>query len=127
MGPKTIHYSDVELRSLEGRDVRLIINENTFGSKELSGGIVWLEPSMVTKPCHAHMNEEEVVYTTKGDGEVWVDGETATVRAGDFIFFPKGSRHMLRNSGGTTMQFLFIFAPPIDPSKYKQYPEVDFT
>jgi len=125
--PRIIHYSEVELKRLEGRDMRLVITENTLGAREISGGIIWLKPGATSQPCHAHLKEEEIIYVIDGDGEVWVDGETASVKAGDFVLFPKASRHMLRNSGHATMQVLFVFSPPTDPSKYKLYPEVDFS
>ncbi|MEM2841638.1 MAG: cupin domain-containing protein [Candidatus Bathyarchaeia archaeon] len=127
MAPRKIHYSEVELKRLEGRDLRLAVTEGTIGAREMCVGIIWLKPGAVTKPCHAHLREEEVIYIVEGDGEVWVDGEKAPVRAGDFVLFPKNSKHMLRNSGNTTMQVLFIFSPPTDPSKYILYPEIDFS
>lgn len=125
--PRIIHYSEVELKRLEGRDMRLVIAENTLGAREMSGGIIWLKPGGVTKPCHAHLKEEEIIYVVDGEGEVWVDGETAPVKTGDFVLFPKGLRHMLRNSGDAIMEVLFIFSPATDPSKYNLYPEVDFS
>lgn len=123
---KIVKPEDVELKKLTGRDMRLTITEETVGAEELSLGIIWVEPGSIVKPCHAHLKEEEVLYIEEGNGEVWVDKEIKKVNEGNFVFFPKGSKHMVRNTGKKRLKVVFIYAPPTDPSKYKLYPETDF-
>ncbi len=123
---RIINYKDVELKQMEGRDLRMVITEDTLGAKELSGNIVWMKPG-AEGPCHSHLNEEEISYVIEGEGEVWVDGKKAYLKTGDFILYPKGSKHMFRNTGKVVAQLLCIFAPPTDPSKYKMYPETKFS
>ena len=126
MAGKVISYDDVLIQELRGRDLCMMITEDTVGSKKMSGGVLWMKPRAVVKPCHAHLNGEEVIYIIKGEGKVWIDGEIAEVKTGNCVFFPMGSKHMLKNTGKTIMQVFFIYSPPTDPSEYEYYPEIDF-
>lgn len=123
---KIVGLKDVEVLKLSGRDMRLAISKETLHAKNLSGGVIWVQPGSVVKPCHAHLESEEVLFIIRGRGEIWVDGELSPVEADDFVLFSEGSKHMLRNTGSEVMQVLFVFGPPTDPSKYVSYPEVEF-
>jgi len=126
MVSKVVHFNEVPIQKLKGRDLCMMITENTVGAKKMSGGILWMQPGEVVKPCHAHLNEEEILYIIKGEGKVWIDGEIYEVKTGDCVFFPAGSKHMLKNVGKSVMQVFFIYSPPTEPSKYEYYPDIDF-
>ena len=104
----------------------MMITRDTVGSEMLSGGVLWMKAGAVVKPCHAHADAEEVVYITKGNGKVWIDGELHKVPAGSCAFFPKGSKHMLKNSGRGVLQAIFLYSPPTDPSRYQYYRDIEF-
>lgn len=121
-----MHQKEISFTKLSGRDLGMAINEKTVGAKKMSLGIFLVHPKTVCKPCHTHLGVEEVVHILKGEGKVWVDGETAPLKTGDFVFFPEGSKHMIKNESDKIMTAMFIFAPPTDPSKYVLHPEIDF-
>jgi mannose-6-phosphate isomerase-like protein (cupin superfamily) len=117
---------EVVMRKMPGRDWGLIISKDTVNASTMSAGIFQIEQGNETKPCHAHQNEEEVIYFLKGVGKIWIDGKTFDVNAGDTVFFPKRSKHIIKNAGKETLRGIFVFAPPTDPSQYKLHPEIEF-
>lgn len=126
MPTKIVNLGDVEVTELPGRNMRLAVNKKMLGTEKFSGGVIYIEPRGIVKPCHAHLESEEIIFIMKGKGEVWIDNELSTIRNGDFVLFPVGSKHMLRNNGNQVMQVLFMFSPPTEPSKYVFYPEIKF-
>jgi mannose-6-phosphate isomerase-like protein (cupin superfamily) len=75
----------------------------------------------VVRPCHGHRDVEEVLFVLDGQGEAWVDGETAHFKAGDAIFFPANSKHQVRNTGPTNLRTCSIFSHPNPPETYISY------
>ena len=73
-------------------------------------------------PC-MHEDIEEVILILEGEGEAWVDGETAKFKKGDAVFFPANSRHQVRNTGDTMLVTASIFSAPTNPDSYLIYDE----
>ena len=53
-------------------------------------------------PTHLHA-VEEVLTVVEGQAEVWLDGERATLAAGQSVVVPAGRKHGFRNSGPATL------------------------
>lgn len=123
---KVISCEEVPIQKLSGRDLCMLITEEAVGAKMMSGGLLWMKTGAIVKPCHMHLDSEETVYIIKGRGRIWVDGKLFEVKTGDFAFFPRGSKHMLKNIGRDILHALFLYAPPTDPSKYEYFPDIDF-
>ena len=66
-------------------------------------------------PDHFH-KYDEVVYVLEGEGELHVDGESASLRAGSCIHFPARLVHSLENTGPGVMQVLGVFRPAGSPA-----------
>lgn len=62
---------------------------------------------------HAHF-EPEIFFIIKGLGEMTIDDETQLVSAGDLIRIPAHSRHTLKNSEDSTLEFLSIYSEDIE-------------
>ena len=45
---------------------------------------------------HSHLRRDEVWTVLEGTGETVIDGNAKKVSAGDTIFIPKGTKHLLR-------------------------------
>ena len=60
---------------------------------------------------HYHARTEEIYMFLAGGGEVEIDGERATVTAGDAVLIPPGARHTL-SAGDDGASFLCCCAPP---------------
>jgi len=117
---------NIESKELPGRSLTTLITKSTVNASKMSLGLVWIQPDSIIKPCHAHAEEEESFYILKGEALAWIDGNTIRAEAGDCIFFPRGSKHMVKNNGNGVLEALWVFAPPTDPSRYNFYPEIDF-
>nr|MBA2254438.1 cupin domain-containing protein [Chloroflexota bacterium] len=48
-------------------------------------------------PWHRHLDTEHVVTILDGTGDVWVDGTTHTISAGEALIVPAGARHGIHN------------------------------
>lgn len=55
---------------------------------------------------HAHQREEEWIYILSGEGQAEIDDGIYRVRAGDFMAFPTGVAHHLRNCGRDDLVYL---------------------
>jgi mannose-6-phosphate isomerase-like protein (cupin superfamily) len=60
---------------------------------------------------HYHAKTEEIYFITAGEGRVRIEGEEASVQAGDAIAIPPGKRHKLWNTGRATLSLLCCCAP----------------
>ena len=61
------------------------------------------------------LTASEVYYILKGEGEMSVDDEVATVRCGDAIYIPPHSTQKIRNTGEVDLQFVCIVDPAWQP------------
>jgi quercetin dioxygenase-like cupin family protein len=62
---------------------------------------------------HSHEHTEQVMIVTEGELELTVDGETRTLRAGDWAVIGKGVEHSVRTENGA--QFWEALSPvPLD-------------
>jgi quercetin dioxygenase-like cupin family protein len=62
---------------------------------------------------HAHEHTEQVMVVTEGELELTVDGETRTLRAGDWAVINRGVEHAVRTENG--VQFFEALSPvPLD-------------
>ena len=60
---------------------------------------------------HYHAKTEEIYFITQGEGKMRIEGEVASVRAGDAIAIPPGRRHKLWNTGPVVLRLLCACAP----------------
>lgn len=61
-------------------------------------------------PAHAHETEETYMILS-GTGIMIIDGEEVPVQADDVIHLEPMQPHELRNTGGTEMKTIFVYAP----------------
>lgn len=73
--------------------------------------IVTLERT-VGRTAHRHPHSEEVFYVETGTGQVWIDGTTHRVRAGDVVFIPAGAAHATVPEEGSAMRLVCFFPHP---------------
>jgi uncharacterized cupin superfamily protein len=65
-----------------------------------------LPPGKESFIYHRHLVEEEFLYVLSGRATVEIDGVAHEIGAGDFVGFPPGTAHGLRNTG--TEDFLYL-------------------
>ncbi|GGZ18716.1 quercetin 2,3-dioxygenase [Streptomyces nitrosporeus] len=84
------------------------------GHRESEGSLAVLEASVPPgggPPLHDHRHEDEAFYLIEGELEIYAGDETYTVRAGDFVFVPRGTVHGFKNTGLHTAKQLLLFTP----------------
>jgi mannose-6-phosphate isomerase-like protein (cupin superfamily) len=68
-------------------------------------------PVGAPEPPRGHQHSHaEVYYFTAGTGDVIVDGERKSVRAGDAVFIPGDAEHVTVNTGDEPLRLLYVFA-----------------
>lgn len=104
---------DVEVISLSQRDNYKLIDPTTVGSKNLTFGMVIVEPGGICEPGHAHDVQEEIFFCLSGRGIVIVgdDHEEVAISQFDAVFFAPGTYHNLRNPSNFPLQVLWIQSP----------------
>ena len=117
--------SSVEPIQLIGREMRRLITSETVGAENVSVGVISVPPGTEVLPCHSH-EAEEALYIVQGEGEFWIDGHTGHFGAGDVVWYPFGSKHMIRNTGNQMLKAVFIFSPPMHPDRYTLYEDITF-
>jgi quercetin dioxygenase-like cupin family protein len=104
------------VRSGEGSSVWLVGDTYTFkATSETTGGAFALIEASVPPgggpPPHVHTREDEAFYLLDGVLEVTAGEETTLVRAGDFVFLPRGTVHWFRNPGVDAARALILATP----------------
>jgi mannose-6-phosphate isomerase-like protein (cupin superfamily) len=69
---------------------------------------------------------EEVIYVDGGSGRAWVDGEIASIRAGDTLLIPAGARHMMINTGRRPLRLFCAFSAADPENHYEEHPEISY-
>jgi len=121
-----VRSKDIEPRTFLGRTLKSLITKSTVNASKMNLGLVWIQPGSMIKPCHSHPEEEESFYILKGEALAWIDGKIIKAEAGDCIFFPQGSKHMVKNVGMEVLEALWTFAPPTDPANYDLHPDIEW-
>jgi len=104
-----VALADVQAHAGEGRIQFARIAE----AGALRGGCNFIDYAEVPPGAsigrHRHGDDEEELYLIlDGNGQMWRNGESFAVRAGDLVRNPPGGEHGLRNTG-TTLLRLFVF------------------
>ncbi len=113
MAVRVVSAKDVTPEPFPGRDVRALVGVDTpVPASQLSLVITTFRPGGVQLPVHEHTAFEEVIYVAQGSGEIWVDGQVASVQAGDVFLLPASAKHAVRNSGEVDLVLVCSFSAP---------------
>jgi quercetin 2,3-dioxygenase len=78
----------------------------TAGLARVAVNLAWIPPGKESAIFHVHHREEEWVYVLEGTGVAEVDDAEHAVGPGDFLGYPPGTAHHLRNTGTTDLLVL---------------------
>ena len=95
----------------DGSTIRELCGIPTGGTELQSLAEATLAPAHATD-SHYHAESEEVYFVLDGEGEMEIEGERCSVRAGDAIPIRRGQRHQVTNVGAQPLRFLCACAPP---------------
>lgn len=66
---------------------------------------------------HVLKTSSESYYFLKGEGQIIVDEEKQSVKAGDLIYVPEGATQFVENTGNERLVFLCIVSPAWYPEQ----------
>ncbi|GAB4526933.1 MAG: hypothetical protein Kow0063_01700 [Anaerolineae bacterium] len=121
MAIRIVSLSDIPAQQLPGRQLQWLVTPETIGAEKISMAVMDCPPGSTVRPLHSHRDIEEILFILEGEGEAWVDGEVASFKQGDAVLLPANSRHMVRNTGTTSLRTCSIFSPPTSPDTYVLY------
>jgi uncharacterized cupin superfamily protein len=76
------------------------------GLRRIAVNLVWLPPGKQSAVFHVHHREEEWVHVLEGKGVVELDDAEHELGPGDFVAFPPGVAHVVRNDSGERLLLL---------------------
>ena len=118
MPVRVASLDNIPVQHLPGRDLQWLVTPETLGVERIGLAIMTCPAHSTVRPLHGHKDTEEVLLILAGEGEAWVDGETASFRKGDAVLLPANSRHMVRNTGDEPLITASVFSPPTTPAAY---------
>ena len=86
---------------------RTAVGDGTTPTGNLCSGLAHLEPGGWLG-LHRH-TAPEVYQVLTGEGIVTLEGIEHEVRAGSAVYIPSDAEHGIRNSGGTPLEFLYVY------------------
>jgi quercetin dioxygenase-like cupin family protein len=102
------HLKELEIDETAFSNVHVLpLNEDSLSSTF----IIWVKDEV--KP-HYHEAHTEVVYVLKGKGDMMLNDTWKTIKAGDYIFIPKGTKHAVKVTGDETLKVISIQSPRFD-------------
>jgi len=84
-----------------------LIAEDTLSSTFL----IWVKKSVAE---HYHAKHTENIYVLEGEGTMTLGDRTFTIRPGDHVFIPLGTRHSVETTEDKTLKVLSIQSPRFD-------------
>jgi len=100
---------DEEIEKYDWGTIQWLINANNSPSKNLTFGVVKINPGCKNKP-HIHPNCDEIVYVVSGKIEHTLDKKRVRMSAGDAILVPKGSAHHAINIGNEGVTLIVVYS-----------------
>jgi len=76
------------------------------GLRRIAVNLAWIPPGKESAIFHVHHREEEWLYVLEGRGIAEVGDAEHEIGPGDFLGFPPGVAHHLRNASGEDLRFL---------------------
>jgi uncharacterized cupin superfamily protein/uncharacterized protein YciI len=134
------HYSQIQTKDdshYQGSSELLSIGSpfgKTFGLKRVAIHHEVLPPGRRTSWPHAESTEDEFIYVIEGTPDVWIDGQTHSLRPGDGVGFPAGTgiSHTFLNNTESEVRLLVVgdtnrddnkIYYPLHPARREQIPD----
>ena len=102
-----------ELRFVRGGTAPLLlkVDPKTVGSRRLVLGSSDLPPGDAIG-VHRHLQEDEIIFITRGTARVQLGTKYYTAGPGATVFIPQGTCIAVANAGPDTLTNIFIFSSP---------------
>ena len=100
----------VQFVTKDGSSIREILAPRNSCIARQSLAEATLLPGQATD-AHRHPLTEEIYYFLGGEGEMRIEGESATVAGGDGVAIPPGAAHQVRCTSSEPLVFLCCCVP----------------
>src|SRR5579863_2213871 len=111
---KAVGLSNVPANPLQnGSWSRMLLTRDHVDGNQASLGVSLFTPGTVSAAI-AH-EVEELIYVTRGRGELRTDGDPVPFVPGDALFVPPGVWHWVANMGEEDVEMVFSFPSPRYP------------
>jgi mannose-6-phosphate isomerase-like protein (cupin superfamily) len=97
--------------SPHGEIIHELLGAGAGGTVQHSLACITLPPG-VSSRRHYHPTAEESYFILSGTGQLLLDKDTRSLRAGDAAAIPARAVHQITNSGSAPLIFLAVCAPP---------------
>ncbi|MFY3745452.1 cupin domain-containing protein [Anaeromyxobacter sp. Red801] len=94
------------------------------GLGRVAVNLAFLEPGKESAVYHLHHREEEWAYVLEGQGVVELDGTDHPIAAGDFVAFPPGVAHQVRNGSAGARLWLLEGGEVIPDVEVADFPKL---
>jgi quercetin 2,3-dioxygenase len=94
------------------------------GLARIAVNLVWLPPRKESAIFHVHHREEEWVYVLEGRGVVDLDEAQHEVAPGDFVAFPPGVAHQMRNASAGERLLLLVGGEIVPDVEVADFPRL---
>ncbi|MGW2402372.1 cupin domain-containing protein [Kitasatospora sp. NPDC001664] len=105
------------LTDAPGSLITLFADSATTGGKVTSNRATF-EKGATGAPPHFHTRATEFFFGLDGELDVLLDDRIETLRQGDFLAVPAGTRHAFAPTAGSTADVLVLFTPGMDRFDY---------
>ncbi|OLF13165.1 cupin [Actinophytocola xinjiangensis] len=105
-----VHETDIPADRRRGGVIRTLLSPRNAATTSGFMGVAELAPGERIAE-HYHPYSEEFLYVVAGELTVDLDGQARTLRAGDALLVPPGTRHRLRNTGQVDVRAVFQLGP----------------
>ena len=122
---KAVRRDEALVHHLPERDWFLYIGPETTGAENMTVGWATFPPGAAPEG-HVHPTQEEVIYITRGNGELVTPEGTAKLEPGTAVYIPVGLFHATVSHGPEPLEMVTSFSPPVVPGSYeKEYDTMD--
>jgi len=111
--PAKVNPFEVEPIILSQRINYKLVDPTTVGSKNITMGMVVVEPGGICEPGHDHVDQEEVFFCVNGEGVVLIGDahEEWVMKPYDAVFIPPHTYHNLKNASNMPLTVIWIQSP----------------
>ncbi len=109
-----VSLGDIRANELQnGSWSRMLLTDTQVSGNQASLGVSLFTPGTVSAAI-AH-EVEELIYVTRGQGELRTDAESVPFLPGNALFVPSGVWHWIANTGPDEVEMVFSFPSPSYP------------
>jgi mannose-6-phosphate isomerase-like protein (cupin superfamily) len=114
---KAVRREDATVFNLPGRDWFLYHGPET-GAQNMTIGFSKFPPGSAPEG-HVHPTQEEIIYITRGKGELVSPEGSVPLEPGVCVYIPVGLHHQTVSHGPEPLEMVTSFSPPVVPGSYE--------